>query len=296
MSQVLINKYLTELANLKKVSGTHRESVVREAFKDLLKNWGRSLDLTFIPEYELTTKAKERRYVDGALLHALRVPFGYWEAKDSKDDLDIEIEKKFKAGYPKSNIVFEDSRAAVLIQHGQEVMRCDVDNVAQLEKLLKLFFGYERPEIEAFRKAVEQFKTDLPAVLEDLRSMIDRADQATPAFQKAAEAFLEHAKEAINPSLSGADVREMLIQHILTGEVFDAVFPGTTYHEDNSVARELHKLEATFFTGNTKHQTLKGLAPYYGAIRNSLGSHPIDSEAQPSADQPGGEFECLTIC
>ena len=50
MSQVLINRYLTELANLKWVSGTHGESVVREAFKDLLKSWGRSLDLAVIPE------------------------------------------------------------------------------------------------------------------------------------------------------------------------------------------------------------------------------------------------------
>ena len=36
----------------------------------------------------------------------------------------------------------------------------------ELPQLLDLFFGYERPEIAEFRKAVEQFKTDLPAVLE----------------------------------------------------------------------------------------------------------------------------------
>jgi hypothetical protein len=35
-----------------------------------------------IPEYELDTKTKDRRYVNGALLHTLRVPFGYREAKD----------------------------------------------------------------------------------------------------------------------------------------------------------------------------------------------------------------------
>jgi predicted helicase len=269
MSQLLIQQYLNQLQTLKRVSGTTRESVVREAFKDLLKSWGRSLDLTFIPEYEFETKTKERRYVDGALLHTLRVPFGYWEAKDEKDDIDAEIEVKFRRGYPKTNIVFEDSREAVLIQHGEEVMRCGVEEVEQLEKLLTLFFGYERPEVEAFRKAVEQFKTDLPAVLDALRSMIDRAYCEVPGFRKAAGEFLKHAQEVINPKLTEADVREMLIQHILTGEVFAAVFPGTTYHEDNSVARELHKLEETFFTGNTRHQSLKGLEPYYAAIRKA---------------------------
>ena len=99
MSQVLIQQYLNQLQDLRKVSGSHRESVVREAFKDLLKGWARSHDLVFIPEYEIETKAKDRRYVDGALLYELRMPFGYWEAKDEKDDLDAEIEYKFRRGY-----------------------------------------------------------------------------------------------------------------------------------------------------------------------------------------------------
>ena len=44
MSQILINRYLAQLDVLKKVGGTHRESVVREAFKDLLKGWGKQHD------------------------------------------------------------------------------------------------------------------------------------------------------------------------------------------------------------------------------------------------------------
>src|SRR2546426_7915141 len=159
MSQLLIQQYLNNLQDLRKVSGTHRESVVREAFKDLLKGWGRDHDLIFVPEYEITTATKDRRYVDGALLHALRMPFGYWEAKDEKDDLDAEIAFKTKRGYPQDNIIFEDSTQAILIQNRGEVIRCPVDDVAKLEKLLNLFFHYERTEIGQFRKAVEQFKT-----------------------------------------------------------------------------------------------------------------------------------------
>jgi hypothetical protein len=37
MSKLLIQQYLAEISKLRQVSGTHRESVVREAFKDLLK-------------------------------------------------------------------------------------------------------------------------------------------------------------------------------------------------------------------------------------------------------------------
>ena len=280
MSQVLIQQYLNQLQDLRKVSGTTRESVVREAFKDLLKGWARSQDLIFVPEYEIETPAKDRRYVDGALVHTLRVPFGYWEAKDEKDDLDAEIATKLRRGYPQDNIIFEDSTQAVLVQERQEVYRCPVDNVNALEKLLDLFFQYERAEITEFRKAVEQFKTDLPMVLEALRSMIEQAHKREPEFRKAAEEFLKHAQEAINPSLTEADVREMLIQHILTEDVFAAVFPGTPFHQDNNVARELYKLEATFFKGDTKYQTLKGMAPYYAAIRAAAAQISTHHEKQ----------------
>ncbi|MGH8115450.1 MAG: hypothetical protein ACREPS_10435, partial [Rhodanobacteraceae bacterium] len=123
MSSVLILQYFAELARLRQVGGTHRESVVREAFKDLLKGWGRSHDLIFVPECEIETPAKERRYVDGALLYGLRLPFGYWEAKDEKDDLDAKIELKFRRGYPQDNIIFDASREAVLIQNKREFLR-----------------------------------------------------------------------------------------------------------------------------------------------------------------------------
>lgn len=280
MSRLLIQNYLAELAKLRQIGGTHRESVVREAFKDLLKGWARAHDLTFVPEYEIESPAKERRYVDGALLYGLRLPFGYWEAKDEKDDLDAEIEAKFKRGYPSDNIVFEDSRAAVLIQNRREVLRCAVDDVDKLQRLLELFFAYERPEIAEFRKAVEQFKTDLPAVCEALRGMIERAYADNATFKSAADKFLKTAHESINPALTEADVREILIQHILTEEIFALVFPGTSYHEDNNIARELYKLEATFFTGNTKHQTLRALEPYYAAIRRSAGAIASHHEKQ----------------
>jgi hypothetical protein len=227
MSQVLIQQYLNQLQDLRKVSGTHRESVVREAFKDLLKGWARSHDLVFIPEYEIETRAKDRRYVDGALLYELRMPFGYWEAKDEKDD------------------------------------------VAALEKLLGLFFGYERAEIAEFRKAVEQFKADLPAVLDSLRKMIERAYTENATFRKASQKFLAHAQEAINPSLTDADVREMLIQHVLTEEIFSKVFGEDDFHHHNNVARELYALEETFFTGDLKKRTLRGLDSYYAAIRSA---------------------------
>lgn len=280
MSQLLIQNYYNELSRLKKVTGVNRESVVREAFKDLLKAWGKSAGLTFIAEHEYISTAKVRNYVDGALLQDLRVPFGYWEAKDEADDLDKEIEKKLRRGYPKSNIIFEDTREAVLYQNGKEVVRCPMDDPDRLKHLLDLFFGYEPEAIRDFRKAIVQFKTDLPAVLEALRERIDDAYSSNAAFAKDARAFLKHAKETINPSITEADVREMLIQHILTEDIFARVFGNAEFHRENNVAKALYALEAKFFRGDVKQQTLKALEPYYAAIRSTAAIISSHSEKQ----------------
>jgi predicted helicase len=268
------------LDRIRSASGATRETVVREAFKDLLKQWGRQNDLVFIAEHEHITPAKDRCYVDGALLHEIRVPFGYWEAKDTDDKLDEEIEKKKRKGYPQDNIIFEDSRHAVLIQDRQEIIRCEMADAPRFEKLLSLFFRYERKEIAEFRKAVEQFKADLPSVLKALREKIEDAHTENAAYQNAEAKFLKHAKETINPTLGTADVREMLIQHVLTEEIFAKVFDESDFHTHNNIAKELYTLEETFFTGGLKKQTLRALDPYYAAIRASAAQISNHSEKQ----------------
>ncbi|WP_444455025.1 type ISP restriction/modification enzyme [Rhodobacter capsulatus] len=280
MSLLLINAYLAEIHKLKQVSGTKTEQVIREAFKDMLKAWARQQNLVFLAEQNFNTNQKTTIRPDGTILHDLRVPLGYWEAKDTADDLDTEIAKKFLKGYPQDNIIFENSETAVLFQNRAEVMRCAMTDTKELERLLTLFFGYERPEIAEFRRAVTQFQTDLPAILDALRERIDTAYKTNSGFKAAAVKFLAHAQETINPTLTEADVREMLIQHILTEEIFTQVFDGGQFHRENNIAKELFKLEEAFFTGAVKWETLKAMQPYYAAIRANAAQITSHAEKQ----------------
>lgn len=267
MSQQLVQQFLNELDRIKKFSGSINEQTIREAFKDLLKAWAKQSDLLFVAELEYDTAQKTKVYPDGTILHGLRVPLGFWESKDTSDKLDEEIQKKSAKGYPQDNIIYENSDEAVLIQHRQEAFRCKMQDTDNLLKLLNLFFGYERPEIAEFRKAVEQFKADLPHVLEALRGRINDAYEKNKAFRAEALKFLEHVKETVNPTLGESDVREMLIQHILTEEIFNKVFDEGDFHRENNIAKELYKLEGAFFIGAVKKETLRTLEPYYAAIR-----------------------------
>ncbi|HCL66159.1 MAG TPA: DNA methyltransferase [Rhizobium sp.] len=280
MSQLLINQYLNEIDRLRKFSGSVTEGVISEAFKDLLKTWSRQLNWQFAAQYEFASAQKSRIRPDGTIFHSLGLPFGYWEAKDTADDLDVEIRKKLAKGYPQDNIIFENSHTAVLIQDRQEVFRCSMTDNDALLKLLNLFFGYEREEIREFRKAVEEFKTYLPFVLDALRSRIDAAYAQNPVFKAAAQKFLDTCKETINPTLGEADVREMLIQHILTEEIFANVFNEGDFHHENNIAKELYALEGKFFTGAVKKETLKGLELYYAAIRANAAQITSHAEKQ----------------
>ncbi len=280
MSQILINAYLSELDRIRRISGSLSEQVIREAFKDLLKAWSRQKGLVFLAEHGMASPQKTAIRPDGTILHDLRVPLGYWEAKDTADDLDTEIDKKFRKGYPQDNIIFENSTIAVLVQNRVEVMRCAMTDTVELERLLTLFFSYERQEIALFRKAIAQFQADLPAILQALRDRIDSAYGANASFKDVADTFLAHAKNTINPTLSEADVREMLIQHILTEDIFTQVFNDGQYHRENNIAKELSKLEDAFFNGAVKRETLKAMQPYYAAIRANAAQITSHSEKQ----------------
>ena len=203
---------------------------------------------------------------DGTVKDSLRMARGYWEAKDTDDNLDLEIQKKFAKGYPQDNILFEDSRTAVLIQNREEAMRVDMSRLADLHRLIRRFLGYELPEIEEFHQAQQQFKADLPTVLENLRQAVADAEEANADYQAGAARFLAHCQQTISPAVSAADVREMLLQHILTQDIFLRVFAEDQFHRENNIARQLEALEQTFFTGDVRRQAIDRLRAYYGAI------------------------------
>ena len=210
--------------------------------------------------------AGTRNRPDGTVKDSLRMARGYWEAKDTHDDLDAEIQAKFNRGYPRDNILFEDSQTAVLFQNGAESMRVDMARPGELHRLIRRFLDYELPEIEEFRQARQQFKADLPAVLESLREAVADAEAGNPDYQDAAALFLNLCRQTISPDVSDADVREMLLQHILTRDIFLRVFGEDQFHRENNVARQLDALEDTFFTGDTRRQAIDRLRVYYGAI------------------------------
>ena len=258
-----IDRYHEHLNELREFGG-YSEQHLRFAFQNCPDSYCRDHRerLLLVPELAIPSGVRP----DGTVKDSLRMARGYWEAKDSDDDLDTEIQKKFNSGYPQDNIVFEDTETAVLVQNGAVAMRVDMQRPDELHRLIRHFLDYELPKIEEFRKARQQFKEDLPTVLGNLRETIVEAEANNASYRLAAEEFPDLCRQTIGPDVSDDDVREMLLQHILTKDIFLSVFSDTQFHSENSVAKQLDSLEHTFFTGSVKRDAIDRLRAYYGAI------------------------------
>ena len=266
-----IERYRADLQRFLEFGGSDNEQSIRRAFAVCLDSYCRDHreKLALVDELDAGGGSRVTGTgirPDGTVKDSLRMARGYWEAKDTHDDLDAEIQAKFNRGYPRDNILFEDSATAVLFQNGNEAMRVDMSRPGELHRLIRRFLDYELPEIGEFRQARQQFKTDLPAVLESLREAVADAEANNPDYQDAAAVFLTVCRQTISPDVSDGDVREMLLQHILTKDIFLRVFAEDQFHRENNVARQLDALERTFFTGDVRRQAIDRLRAYYGAI------------------------------
>ncbi|HVS36289.1 MAG TPA: hypothetical protein VMS17_12030 [Gemmataceae bacterium] len=90
-------------AALQTYSGQHveHEGALETAFQRLLADTARDLtDWTLIPKQSM--KVGGRTVIPDGTLRDEFLRRGYWEAKDTHDDLDAEIRKKIDKGYPLS--------------------------------------------------------------------------------------------------------------------------------------------------------------------------------------------------
>lgn len=280
MSTQLINQYYTKREKLIQYGGSKNELSIRDAFKDLLNNYAEKKNLLLVSEIAVLGTKGAKVKPDGTLKNALRLDYGYWESKDEKDTIDDEINTKIKKGYPLTNILFEDGSTAVLIQHGDVVERVDMFDREKLDKILNQFISYEHPQVTEFNDALKKFKEDLPDIVDALRDMMLKQAKQNKTYVEARDKFLEHCRQDINPDFTVDDVREMMIQHILTEEIFNAVFDETQFHRENNIALELDKVIETFFIGDTRRNTLDSIRHYYNVISNAARNIPDHHEKQ----------------
>ncbi|MFN0200088.1 MAG: N-6 DNA methylase [Bacteroidia bacterium] len=266
MSITLIHQYYNKVDDLIRYSGRDNEGVISFEFQHLINSYCEKRNLKLIPQFSFVAKNGSLIRPDGTIKNALRLDYGYWESK-AKVDMEEEIRKKINTGYPLNNTLFEDAKVAILYQEGKRVREADIRNPQELHEILVAFTTYEHPEVKSFNAAVDNFKHDVPKIVEALREMIEKQEVENKKFKEKRATFWELCQDAINPDISLSDINEMLIQHILTEEIFISIFSESQFHQENNIAQELYEVEKTFFTGNTKRELLSSIRNYYEMIK-----------------------------
>lgn len=245
------------------------EGAVAPAFAALLRHCARSTDWTLAEQYVLKRGGRTIR-VDGALVDSFKLPYGYWEAKDSDDDLEAEVAKKFQIGYPKENILFQSPQRAILYQDGVRVFDGAIDQPETLIEVLERFFAYQPPAFERWQEAVGEFKNEVPKLAGALLALIEAERQNNKKFIEAFQGFADLCRETVNPNLADKAVEEMLIQHLLTERIFRRVFNNPDFVERNAIAREIEKvIRALTSKRFSRAEFFKPLDRFYGAIEST---------------------------
>lgn len=280
MSRILINKYYQNLERAMTYGKSSNEMSIRNHFWNLLNEYAHDHNYEVIPEVKVLGTKGKAVTPDGVIRNLWGLDVGLWESKDEKDDLDAEIDAKVKRGYPLTNILFEDSRQAVLFQRGEELVRIDMRDPEQLHGILITFFSFKSDSVYKFEDAIEKFKADIPAIVEALRASIESSRGNNKKFIAAQEVFFELCKAEINPDITLDDIREMMIQHILTSDIFNKIFDDADFHRHNTIASELEKLIDTLYSYQDRRNLLHSIEHYYEAINATAASITDHHEKQ----------------
>ena len=186
---------------------TH-EGATETAFQQLLSETARSHGWMLVPKMSIKRGGKNI-IPDGTVRDDFYIARGYWEAKDTADDLWAGIRKKTAKGYPLSNTIFEDTRRAVLFQNGGEALTADLVDPQAVADLLNQFYSHTEPDIVGFGQAVDEFKERVPELAKGLADKITQAHKDNPKFQAAFADFMQLCQSSLNPNLAQAAVDEM---------------------------------------------------------------------------------------
>ena len=275
MSKALINQYYNNLDRAIQFGKSTNETAIRNNFWALLNTYAPKYNYELVPEVWCQGTKGKKVKPDGIVKNLFGLDIGLWESKDQKTNIDDEIDLKIRTGYPLANILFEDSNTAVLYQRGEETMRIPMRDADKLDKLITAFMTFKNETVYKFEIALDNFKADIPKIVEALRARIELVGKTNESFIAVRDKFLALCKAEINPEITLADVREMMIQHILTSDIFNRIFNDADFHRHNTIARELENLVNALFTYSERKNLLGDIEHYYDAI-SAAASEVVD--------------------
>lgn len=106
------------------------------------------------------------------------------------------------------------------------------------DKVMKAF-----DSMSAYNDAMREFGSNLEDIIKKTKALIEERIRRTPQYAAEAEAMLKTCRDVVSDKMTVADIKDMLIQHVMTYKIFEMVYDDSGFHTTNAVAKLLEKLK-----------------------------------------------------
>jgi len=183
----------------------------------------------------------ERYKVVWTVLNALRAHDDRFNATVNKIELNKNRPEQILVGRPE--ISFDDDGKPVYLTDGDGPTSKNISEQIslQFEELQNVVFARmvnkvgDRRYWEQWAKSVAEIAT---RQIERITTLVNDNGKHQKEFDK----FLSGLHKNINPSITQAEAIEMLSQHIITKPVFDALFEGYSFVNNNPMSQSMQKM------------------------------------------------------
>ena len=114
----------------------------------------------------------------------------------------------------------------------------------------------------------EDWAADVQKIARDHIARINSAvsDSSKPEHRQLFDSFLAELRDDLNPSITADQAMEMLAQHLITRPVFDAVFAGNAFTNQNSVSRAMQSVVEMLDAENIGKESVS-LESFYASVK-----------------------------
>jgi len=244
------------------------QSVGRVMRKAPGKKYGYIIISVVVPSDVEADKAlddNERYKVVWTVLNALRAHDDRFNATVNKIELNRKRPEQILVGRPACS--WEDGQHIVAdpgVAYGtdQEISQ---QLAMQFEQLQHVVFARMVQKV-GDRRYWEQWANNVAEIAQRQGERINRLIQADGEHNKAFQEFLCGLQKNINPSITRQEAVEMLSQHIITKPVFEALFKGYSFVQNNPISVSMQKM-LDLLEAQTIQEDTDTLNKFYESVR-----------------------------
>ncbi len=199
------------------------------------------------------------------VLNALRAHDDRFDAIVNKIELNKNRPDQILVGRPE--ISFDSE--------GNPVYGNEGDGSSERDKATQLNIHFENLQKIVFARMVdkvgdrrywEQWAKEVAQIAQRQQERITKLIKDNPKHNEAFGKFLEGLHQNINPSIVEIEAIEMLSQHIITKPVFDALFEGYSFVENNPISKSMQKM-LDVLEGEALEKDVEKLEKFYDSVK-----------------------------